>query len=115
MAKKIKIVIDDEGNISAKRTHLKHDKDVYWECSNPFVVIFDWNTPIGEIDTDVAAGEYVGLERVKGKASGQKYKTADVKVIADPGNGPPLLYKYSIIAYVDPDVLMEDPEIIIDP
>jgi hypothetical protein len=100
-----------------ERKHANKNDDVFWVSKDdfPFSIDFGWDTPFKE--------EKIKAEKEAAPASVVKYKTQKHEV-KDKAlkKGEITVFKYSIAVYVpavaDPtqgQVLIEDPEIIIDP
>ncbi|MCJ7681802.1 MAG: hypothetical protein MUP70_13820 [Candidatus Aminicenantes bacterium] len=102
------------GNIVCPRVHVESHETVSWKCDHPFAVDFGWNTPFknngkskSRPDPNAAGKKTTDEERINSDAS---------KV------GHPIKYKYTVAVYVasddpttDGEILIEDPEVIIDP
>ena len=111
------LVIEQDEGLYHKLERLKKTKDVKWICEYPFTVDFGALSPLHE------------GSKVSGKLQANgKYESTAIKVDAeDSKTGAPVKYKYTIAVFkpvfdasgnVDlgnSNVLIEDPEIIIDP
>ena len=114
MANPIKIRIDGD-DIFCRTKHKKNGRTVFWHCEKPFAIAFKGDTPIGMADED---GDIVGVDKLESiKIASYHYETPPATVIATPdATTGPISFKYSVAAKKNTDtVLIEDPEIIIDP
>ena len=115
----IPIKVDAADKIVCPRVHVKKTDDLEWECDHPFAVDFGWETPMGD------SGDFE--EKANGVKDGNIYRSPAKDILVDPDKkGSGLRFKYTIAVFkvvqaggnVDLEnskVLMEDPEIIIDP
>ena len=110
----ININLDADGNISCKRMRVKNGHEVIWKCEAPFAVDFGWETPVCE---DVG-GVLNPKEQFVGKqaAPNAPYKTDPMKAVAhQAAAGTSVKFKYTVAILTENGILIEDPEIIIDP
>jgi hypothetical protein len=104
----INIGIHEFGNgprmIVCERVHIRHQDDVEWICTQnlPFAVDLGRDTPFDHDEKYHAKKDTSGVSKVKSKQN-----KIDQKQVV----------KYSLAIYddVNQEVLIEDPEIIIDP
>jgi hypothetical protein len=109
----ININIDADGNISCKRKRVKNGQQVEWKCETPFAVDFGWETPVCE---EVGGVDYP-KEQLVGKqaAPNAPYKTDQMKAVAPAAAGASIKFKYTVAVLTENGIIIEDPEIIIDP
>lgn len=81
--------------------HARFKDTVQWQCEYPFAVHFGKNTPFGKMG-------------FKGNVETDK-KAADVVVVSLMKNSHSISFKYIVAVVVDNDVLIADPQLIIDP
>ncbi len=108
----IKVV---DGKIVCDRVHVEKNETIVWKCAHPFTVDFGWYTPLEDHKED-SKGNIDDPD-----APGNK-KTVDERIKSDADKkGHPLRFKYTVAVYNPGDaataeeVLIEDPEVIIDP
>ena len=127
MAKRdIRIIVNDGAGkrwISCEREHLNKNDKVQWHCdtNHPFTIDFGWNTPLVS-DIDNSTKEKIKSNK---KGGGVGFESDEMEINAQIAAGYPLKFKYTIAVYFPPpagdndplngEVVMEDPEIIIDP
>jgi hypothetical protein len=100
----IKIKVDGDEIYCTRKRHPGGDS-VRWLCNHPFTVDFGVASPL-----DHKSSEY-GVEEAP-----DDYKTAWVEADADDKKqGSPIVFKYTVAVWANDKVLIEDPEIIIDP
>lgn len=107
----IQITVEN-GDIICKRARVKRPGQVGWTCKYPFVVDFGWDTPLGK--------QNKAVEKIWGTqpADPDPYETEELPVYADPDKkGSGMKFKYTIAVWdkEHDKILVEDPEIIIDP
>jgi hypothetical protein len=112
VAKEILLLVEG-GKIYYTQTRIGKNQDVYWKCVHPFTVDFGVLTPLD--------GESSAYGKKEGGST--HYVTDDTNVDADhTKRGAQAVFKYTVSVYA-PDaqhpngnrILVEDPEIIIDP
>jgi len=99
------------GTIVCDREHVKFYHNVEWECDqgHTFAVDFGWNSPFSQTS-------YVGKKQAGSAISktpgGMKRINANASHV-----GYPLRFKYTVAIYLSPtdEILISDPEVIIDP
>ena len=111
------ILIDvDGGKIECPRISAKKHDKLSWKCAHPFAVDFGWDTP------------FYQKEKIKNKkepdAQGKKVSEPESICVDADGVGRRLKFKYTVAVFkpadpADPttedEVLIEDPEVLIDP
>lgn len=109
----ININLDADGNISCKRKRVKHGQQVDWKCDNPFAVDFGWETPVYETagGVDTPREQFVG----KQAAPNMPYKSDSMKAAPPTVAASPVKFKYTVAVLTENGIIIEDPEIIIDP
>jgi hypothetical protein len=112
----IKIIVEEDG-IYHKLERAGAKDDVQWTCEHPFTVDFGVETPLVE------------GQRVSGELQSDGTYLSPIREVdaAETKKGAPVKFKYTISVFVPADdgaghvdlakskVLIEDPEIIIDP
>ena len=113
--------VGTEQKIFCDRAHVKKGEELEWDIDQdyPFAVDFGWDSPVEE---DLGGGHKKTKEKMKAEkkqAGAAGYEIKNKKIKEDLGIfDSPQIYKYSIAVCIPgnpPEVILEDPQIIIDP
>ena len=98
----------DKGEIYCKREHCQKNDTLTWHCTDPFILDFGWKSPFKK--QQKATGVW--------QAPNNRFETPQLTVHATAVNqGYPMQFKYTVAVFDAGNqvLLIEDPEIIIDP